>query len=714
MLKHNTLFLGLSLISLILCGCSFAAPLPCEGRLAEAALPQNVFYLPENEAPQLQRVLDRLNSVRLKPGGNYRKSFSIKLKSNQSIYGLAGTQLPEVIIPEGTTNALLSDVNATKISFTGFTKPTTGNCLSRIRGVGTKLQVDNALLENNLFIDLGIIQVDTSKKGYLKNNRFIRTTVHGNSPAISITGDSAKQSSNNLFVWANMLSPEGDSIIIKNQKSITFMGIDAEAWNLKHLATYPGMMNVLNTDSVSVLMSNGGDFRQTGQYFNLDVKNVILQSMRIGGSKNPGIILGDHVDKLVTIDGRDIGLAKSNPATQIIDLFYNAKPTIAENGVIFEPENITSKTHNAIIDALNSDKAIYESWQTPVFAAIPDPAGSNWQANLNQKPDSSDTIQSLIDSKGIAELKAGIYYISKPLVLKLNQGIIGAGASKTVIIAKSPTIDIIQGAEHLDATSQANNIARFTLTDITLQGGLNGIHHSNTGSGQRAVYEQMTLSHVTFRNMANAGIFIDNIYAWDNNFIDHVNFFRCKTGIMQRPDPAYVSGSAPGMTYLDKNVFYQLQFIENEIAIDWQAKRGNNLNAFIDSLFKNNTQTLNFVNSDSNFFANSVFESTSNQPLLNTNRLIGFFHSRFTSSSPSVALLGSLAFCNYCSFNNNTTNSSPITSANSQYSLFINSTMLKPSQQSLNTGIIANSNFSGNASKPMVNTLFNKQVAKPF
>ena len=88
--------------------------------------------------------------------------------------------------------------------------------------------------------------------------------------------------------------------------------------------------------------------------------------------------------------------------------------------------------------------------------------------------------------------------------------------------------------------------------------------------------------------MANAGILIDNIYAWDNNFIDHTNFYRCKTGIKQRPDPAYVRDDHIGMTFLDKNVFYQTQFVENDVAIDWQAKRANNLNAFINCLFKNN------------------------------------------------------------------------------------------------------------------------------
>jgi len=191
-------------------------------------------------------------------------------------------------------------------------------------------------------------------------------------------------------------------------------------------------------------------------------------------------------------------------------------------------------------------------------------------------------------------------------LLKAGQGIIGAGADKTAIIAKSPTIDLIAGATHFDDKIVPTS---FVLADLTLQGGLNGINHSAAGSGQGAAYHRITLSHVTLSHMANAGILIDNIYAWDNNFIDHSHFFRCKTGIKQRPDPAYVGGDHIGMTFLDKNVFYQNQFIDNDVAIDWQAKRGNNLNAFINCLFKNNGLAINLNNSDSTFFANSVFET---------------------------------------------------------------------------------------------------------
>lgn len=275
-------------------------------------------------------------------------------------------------------------------------------------------------------------------------------------------------------------------------------------------------------------------------------------------------------------------------------------------------------------------------------------------------------------------------------MLKAGQGIIGAGANKTVIIAKSPSIDLIKGASHYNDKTV---VTSFVLADLTLQGGLNGMNHSAAGSGQGAYYNLITLSHVTFRNMANAGILIDNIYGWDNNFIDHTNFYRCKTGIKQRPDHNYVGGDHIGMTFLDKNVFYQTQFAENDVAIDWQAKRGNNLNAFINCLFKNNAQTINLTNSDSTFFANSIFETASEQTLLLSNRVTGFVNGYFFGKEPGDPLFNGNVYCNHCNFDNSAAKSGLIVSPTSKNSYFISSTLTKSTNQPISTGIIMNSNF---------------------
>lgn len=691
MYPYFKFFSGIAISAFLINTPSIAAQTLCEDTLDKAAIPLGAYYLTENNATKLQKTLNTYKIVRLKPGGDYRRSLTIKLRSNNALYGLAGTKLPSVIIPEGTRNAILSDVSPANLSFDGFTQITKNNCFNRISN--SRISAQSALLKNNLFTDLSnvAIDIDTSQKGYLINNRFIRTMVHAAYPAIKIIGDTAKQSGGNLFIWTNILTPHGDGIIIKNQQNVGFIGIDSESWNWSHKADYPGMMNIMNTDFLSVFMSNGGDnYNNIGQYFNLDVKNIILQGMNIGLTKKPGIILGNHANKLLTIDTQNIGMAKSNSTTQVIDMFNNSLPSISINNQSIPAKSLADSTKTEISNLLQSEKVFYNQLEKPVFKQIPDPAGTNWQTNLKKQPDSADTIQALINKSGIAELQAGIYYISKPLLLKAGQGIVGAGAENTAIIAKSPDIDIITGASHLD---EKTIVTSFALADITLQGGRNGISHSASGSGQGADYNLITLSHVTFRNMSNAGISIDNIYAWDNNFIDHSNFYRCKTGIKQRPDPAYIGGDHIGMTFLDKNVFYKNQFIENGIAIDWQANRGNNLNAFISSSFKNNDLAINLNNSTSTFFANSIFETVSEKPILISNQVTGFVNSKFIIKKPGKALFDSNAMCNNCLFENTLFNSGLIVSPTSKNNYFINSTLSVPNIQPINNGLIINSNF---------------------
>ena len=691
-----------------------AITLPCESKLAEAAIPQDAYYLPENNAASLQSALNKYSIVRLRPGGNYRTSLPIQLTSNQALYGLAGTQLPQVTIPQGTENAILSGVSPAKILFTATsraTKPTQNNCLNRI--LNSSITAQNVALTNNLFTDLSrtTVDIDTSQKGYLTNNRFIRTMAHGAYPVIKIIGDSAKQSQDNMFIWTNILTPWGEGIIINNQKNISFVGLDAESWNWGPRSLYPGMMNVFNTDFLSVFMSNGGDdHNHNGQYFNLDATNITLQGMNIGTTLNPGLILGNAVQNLLSIDTQNIGLTKNNGLTEIIDFFPNATPIVADNSIAIAPASLPKSTKTNITNILKSQQNTYNLLDKPIFNEIPDPAGANWQDNLSAQADSADAIQALIDQNGIAQLDAGIYYISKPLLLKAGQGIIGAGANQTAIIAMSPTIDLIAGANHSDTNIV---VTSFILADLTLQGGLNGINHSNTGSGQGTDYVLSTLSHVTIRNMANAGILINNIYAWDNNYIDNTNFYRCTTGIKQRPNPAYVGGDQIGITFLDKNIFYQTQFIENDIAIDWQANRGNNLNAFINCFFKNNKLTLSLTHSDSTLFANSVFETNSSLPLLQSDRVTGFISSYFVITPPANTLFNGNVFCNDCSFDNRAINAGLIVAPTSKNSYFINSTLINPATQTLGTGLIMNSNFT-NSSPSTVNSLFKNTIANPF
>jgi hypothetical protein len=213
--------------------------------------------------------------------------------------------------------------------------------------------------------------------------------------------------------------------------------------------------------------------------------------------------------------------------------------------------------------------------------------------------------------------------------------------------------------------------------------------------------------------MKNSGILIDSIYAWDNNFIDYTNFYRCKTGIKQRPNMTK-GGDSIGITFLDKNLFYNAQFIENDMALDWQAQRGNNLDAFINSRFINNRLTLNLLNTDSAFFANSVFETASGQPLLANNRVTSFINSYFVSKTAGSVLFNDSVYCNHCNFDNSSANAGLIVSPTSKYGYFINSTLTKTINHSIDTGLIINSNFSDNPKKSLINSVFLNKTAQPL
>ncbi len=249
---------------------------------------------------------------------------------------------------------------------------------------------------------------------------------------------------------------------------------------------------------------------------------------------------------------------------------------------------------SAMLNPTSADRT-GQPWERPSFATLPDPAGPHWNTIPSGVVDSTAYIQTLVNA-GISSantLPAGIYYISKPIVMHKGQALIGSGAYNTAIIAMTSDIDIIEG--NLGGTYNEAATGNIHVMDITLQGGLNGIHFNNPGDQ----ISDSVISHVTFRNMSVAGLSVDFIYGMDNNFFDNLNFVNCTTGVKQIPDPSFpalppqqtntsIDGSTT-MAYIDKTVFYQSQFVSNGIGVDMQAGRADGLDAFINCQFESNT-----------------------------------------------------------------------------------------------------------------------------
>ncbi|HKQ30648.1 MAG TPA: hypothetical protein VJS66_05125 [Burkholderiales bacterium] len=641
-------------LALAVCAMPYVAaadpPLACAEKLALAALPRDVFHLPASEAMQLNLALEQHGAVRLDPHANYARAFRIHLKSNQALYGLAGTKVPEIVIAGGSENVIVSDVQTPSLTFPPSELVTSRNCFNRVR---SSIEMKNARIERNLFTDFqgGIIAIDNSARGYLRDNRFIKTMTHTAWPALTIRGNAIEPSYGNHFVWTNILGPLGDGIVVDRQRDIAFTGLDIESWSWASVAKqnvpirYPAAINVSNTEFLSVFMSHGGNHRiKAARYFGLDAQNILLLGSDVERQSLPGLVLGKQVKRLLAIGTSDIGHRTDGAGTEVIELLRDGVPQVRHNWQVKPSTRLPAAALAGMQDILRRERRIYEGWGKPTFAPMPDLAASGGGLKIHK--DASKTIQTLVERQGIARLDAGVYYLSKPIELKDGQGIVGAGQDKTFLVAQDANLDMIVGANRIDDRLAST---WFVLADVTLQGGRNGVHHDAAGSGNGALYHRSVISHVTFRGMHNAAILLDGIDGWDNNFLDNVNFVECGSAIMQRPDPRYRGGDVPGMTYMDKNVCYRCRFERNAVALDMPGKRGNGLNAFIDSEFRSNGKAVRAIHPLANFFANSTFIDNRGNPSIETNKDLGFVHTDFVQTVPG-SIFQRHVLCNGCEF----------------------------------------------------------------
>lgn len=614
------------------------------------AMPRDAYSLPVARASEIQQVLDQHRKVKLDPGADYAKrGGSIKLSSGQELYGIAGSKIAHVVVEDGATGVILQGVTTQGIHFLASRRVTRGNCFSRISG---PIIVKDAALEDNLFVDVTRtkLDIDTRGGGYLRNNRFIRVMTHSAYPALRMLGDPKRLSGGNVFLWLNILTPHGDGIVVDGQEDVTFVGLDAESWNWLNLAKKSAMMTVSDTGVLRIIAANGGDAKSsTGRYLDAGADEVQIFGTNIERVGDPAVVIQPQVKRLFTSNTQDLSfmdLAKAFSAKT----FTNGKADIVLRGLNHHRATLAAQDVSELREMFIERKASRAAWQRSISDPIPDPAGSKWSEDLDKKPDSTAYLQGLVNSQGIARVPAGVYYISDSIKIRNGQGLIGEGAARTAIIAKRPTLDMIISDEHIVRPAPST----FTLADITLQGGRNGVRHDAAGAGPGAQFNLVFLSHVTFREMSEAGILISGIYGWDNNFIANVNFFRCKeAGIKQRASPLYFRGDGPGMSYMDKNVFYRCQFVESGTGVDLHARRPNNLNAFIDCTFRNNVKSAaSMTRNSSTIFANSEFINNGGDPVVISDKPTFFVNSYFHAGKNNVSMLPDQATCEGCVFEN--------------------------------------------------------------
>jgi hypothetical protein len=616
------------------------AAIPCANR-DEAALPGDAFYVSPSEAIQLAALLRQHHRIQLAPGADYRRSPTITLQSNDAIYGAAGTRTSAIIVAPGTHNAIVSGVIPEALEFPPSSLPTSQNCFERFAArnyAQQPLTLKDVVVENNLFLDVSQVFVDTSHSGRVANNRFIRTLVHGASPVVVLRGSGSGSEDRNVFLWMNVLGPIGDAVLIDGESQVNIIGLDAENWNQHGQATRAAMMSVADTRVFrGYILQGGAQLPAPTRYLDVSATAVELAGVRLYKAANPAVRVADTVSAFTNLLPVNVTLENHGARQLQLTAFENGNDGVTVQG--------TAEDHPELPHA----RAV-TAWEAPHLRAVSETQGRDWLAQRATAPDSREYLQHLIDTANIAIIPAGTYYISGPLKLRNGQGIVGAGADRTTIVAKSAGVDLIEGADHYEQKRASS----FSLIGVTLQGGRDGIRHDETGAGKGAQFNLTHLSHVVIRDMAEAGISISGIYGWDNNLIDNVTFYRVPIGIKQTPSAWYVSaalnGDVEGMNYMDKNVFYRCQFDEVGVGMELTAKRANGLNACIECLFRHNrSAAMRLTWNVSTVVANSDFIGNGGDPVIATNLPIGIVASRFIDGS-GKSFLDSDAICEGCKF----------------------------------------------------------------
>jgi hypothetical protein len=587
----------------------------------------------EDSGLTLQAALEKYKTVRLE-NADYREEGLITIRSGYKLFGLPDTKVAGIRVLPGTESAEVGSLWAGTLTFPSGSMVTKNNVFKRL--MYTDVVVEDGVLEDNLFFDLNFTSLRANlNQGYLKNNRFIKFRSQSVAPQISIQGNSDRKSSGNTFIAFNFITPPGEAVNIRGVDDITFVGGDVEAWDYNYSTGKP-MLSINDSNRLTIFGINGGGGRSPMYFINADSARI-LGSYINSVTARPHITLGNSLKRsvLANHDQHPVEDVSGGSSFKVLQEFIHDQPE-------FMGREYLSALPTSGKEALTSLFADAPGvWTTSSLGIIPDPAGAGWNSGLDSKEDHTSYIQGLIDTQGVALLPAGTYYISAPLKISSKQGLIGAGAGKTVIIAKSPSIDMIVSTERKNGPWF--DAIRLVLADLTLQGGRNGVRLSAATAGAYSQLTDSIISHVTMRNMAHAGIFFDGVYAVDNNIFDRINIVNSSTGFKQAPSPACIGGENPGISYVDKTFFYESQFVGNNFGFDLPACRANNSIGCIHCLFKDNyTAASRMIGTNSPLFLDVEFRNnggTDELPTVSNNGNMIILNSRFVPGN-SKALIG--------------------------------------------------------------------------
>lgn len=594
--------------------------------------------LPLSEKANLQKAIDTYGSVRLERG-DY-SGVNVVLHSNQSLYGHPATNnITSITIAAGSTNVRIESLKPAKDSALFITFQAGGvisNCTLKTLKY-SYITATNAMIENNTFIDIiGQISFDCSASGYFRNNKIIKHQSQGNSEMMVMKGNRTTPSYGNINMHSNYLGSLRQTTDIDNLESATFIGTDAETyWGLSK-----ELLHINNVDKLKLMITNGNISYDSGFGFsNLDATEVYAMQMNGGSSTLSKVSPRTNLLNFSSSIEVDRGV---NPITGFNANFYNEQvdrdivPHFKYNGVekkdiITDPATIAKLT-NSLLGTQRTP------WPRPNLETIlPDPLGPNWRAERVGKPDSTSYIQNLINTNGVADLPEGIFYIGSTLNI-LNDGshgIMGQGTGKTVIVGLTDNFPLL--------SVTTGDFGSIILGNLTLQGGSDGLYTSNPPM----MVSYQSIKYVVFRDQTY-GMHFKEIFGLDNNFYDHLAFINCTRGVFQEPSAVY-NPNLNGSTYMDKNVFYQSQFINCNTALYLHSVRASNLNAWVDCKFDGGVMAAD-MQGDTTIFANCDFTHFTGDYTLRSNmfNLISCnFYNNTNAKATLYSIFNNIEGCNF-------------------------------------------------------------------
>jgi chitodextrinase len=596
----------------------------------------DAYLLPISQKANLQSALDTYGAVRLE-AGNYSGT-AITIKSNQSLYGHPNTTVtPQITIAAGSSNVILDQIYPSVITFQA------GGLISNvtIKNINsTLLRTTGGILENNTFVNIKCqINFDCSTSGYFRNNTFIKQWVHGLYPQTVMKGNSSTPSYGNVQIWVNLLTPAGDPTEYNNLASTTIIGLDSEAWNFSGLGN-KAMLYMRNMGDVKITDFGGGNHYSALKTpaFDVQATNLSFFNKYIGSSSGPSIAQANT--NVFYVSGVDDDYTLANGSTG-----YDFRAHFNSDNVTYKVNQIlnTITTTLGLQNNTNIKNAILGTkrtpWNRPTYNVLPNPTGDDWKTKRIGQSDQASYIQNLIDTKGIAELPEGIYYIGSTLKISGKQGIIGSGTGKTAIVGLNDNFPLI--------TADIQGTDKIVLSNLTLQGGSVGLYFPTT------TYQvtDCALKFLIFRDQ-NYGVHLDKIFGMDNNFFDNVSFINCNIGFYQQPIRPY--NGFDDMAYVDKVVFYKTQTINCGIGFSMQATRADNLNAWVDCKFDGNGQATSLGNQNFPIFTNCDFSNHTGNVVIEGDPA-SYFSCNFSNNNTSYIFNTKGGRFEGCNFNDNVT-----------------------------------------------------------